>query len=409
MTSRGQLLWGAIAALALMAAIVATSATGSSRQQSTALLSRSLSGGVPNGASTNAVISADKRYARVIAFESKASDLVANDRNGQTDVFAVLRHAPFGNDGSPWTPGKTVLVSRTYNGQPSDGPSYSAAVDGSFHHAPSCVAFLSQAGNLVPGDTNGKVDAFVSRPIGAPPKRVSLPGGRQSAADTSAVAVSGDCSRIAFVAGDRLYVRTPKRTFAIGSNGTASHPSFAHGLRNDLVFAASGGVYLSRDGTGRPKLVAKGGRQPVYNDLKRQVVAYVIDAGGHSQVAYRDLGGPQHLVSQRRGQVGNGDSGQPVIGNAGFYVAFQTEANNLGTNANSFTGDNNGRPDSYLYTDVRKITLLESSEQKGVPLAGGGFNPSMSFYANYMVFDSPAPMNNPAGEHQIYMRYLGGI
>jgi hypothetical protein len=78
-------------------------------------------------------------------------------------------------------------------------------------------------------------------------------------------------------------------------------------------------------------------------------------------------------------------------------------------NALSRQGDNNGMPDSYLYTNVRDITLVQSVEEKAVPLDGGGENPSMSFYANYIVFDSPAPLNDDQGAHQIFMRYLGPV
>src|SRR4051812_41273855 len=42
-------------------------ASAAQRQQSTQLISRAAGGGLPNGASTNAVISNDKRFARVIA------------------------------------------------------------------------------------------------------------------------------------------------------------------------------------------------------------------------------------------------------------------------------------------------------------------------------------------------------
>jgi hypothetical protein len=33
----------------------------------------------------------------------------------------------------------------------------------------------------------------------------------------------------------------------------------------------------------------------------------------------------------------------------------------------------------------------------------------MSFYANYIVFDSPAPMDIKDAAHQVYMRYLGPV
>jgi hypothetical protein len=52
---------------------------------------------------------------------------------------------------------------------------------------------------------------------------------------------------------------------------------------------------------------------------------------------------------------------------------------------------------------------VQSVEEKGVPLPGGGTNPSMSYYANYIVFDSPAPLGARDGAHQIYMRYLGPV
>jgi hypothetical protein len=398
----------------LVIAVVATFAVqpisgAASRQQATLLISRAVDGGVPNGTSTHAVISGDKRYSRIIAFESDASNLVQGDADGVQDVFAVFRAGPVSNTGAPWSPGRTVLISRPQSGGLSNGPSFSPAVDGSFHHAPSCVAFLSAATNLVAGDTNGKVDAFVSHLPGGAPTRVSLPGGTQADQDTTEVAVSGDCKLIAFVTAGKLYLRKAGHTSAIAAPGTASNPSFSTGLRNDLVFAAGGGVYLAKNGTGRPRLVAAGGRNPVYNDLKRQVLAYEVTRNGRAQIAYRDLGKREQIISSHHGALGNGDSINPVIGNAGYYVTFETDATNLGTNALGSTGDGNAKPDVYLYTNVRKITLVQSVEQKAVPLPGGGQNPSMSFYANYVVFDSPAPMGDAQGAHQVYMRYLGGI
>jgi hypothetical protein len=98
-----------------------------------------------------------------------------------------------------------------------------------------------------------------------------------------------------------------------------------------------------------------------------------------------------------------------VIGNSGYYVAFESGASNLGVNALGRTGDRNGVYDSYLYTDVRDLTLVQSVREKAEPLPGGGQNPSMSYYANYIVFDSPGPMGTRQGDHQIYMRYLGPV
>jgi hypothetical protein len=415
--------------------------------QSTQLISRAVGGGAPNGPSSNAVISNDRRWARIIGFESEASNLVRKDTNGVRDVFIVRRAGSYRNNGSRWTRGKTVLISRGRSG-PANGPSYAAAVDGSFWTSPSCVAFLSAASNLVAGDNNGKVDAFVSRGPGGLPSRVSLPGGVEAGEDTTEVAMSGDCSRIAFVTGGRLYVLVGGRVRAVHSGAAASQPSFSTGFTNDLVFTGKRGVYMSRGGTKRAKLIAPGGRNPVYSDIhkpppncKRRTIAYEVRRRGRWHIAARIQGRGTMVLSKRRKQLADRDSRNPVIGNAGCYVTFESDATNLGLNATRRKGDFNRRPDVFLYTAVRQITLVQSVKTKAIPLSAGGHNPSMSFYANYIVFDSvaplrdqfprtswqdrvirdsqyqdpmqppsqPAPAPAPRENRQIYMRYLGPV
>src|SRR4051812_48787154 len=316
MTLRSPLraLAGALVALAA-AAPAAQAESARESAQNTILISRASDGGLPNGPSTNAVISNDRRWARAIAFQSEASNLVAGDANGVSDVFVVRRDGVFGNDGTQWFPGSTILVSRGM-GAPANGPSWAPAVDGSFRARPKCVAFLSAASNLVRGDTNGKIDAFVSRLGGSGLRRVSFPGRRQSAFDTTAVAVSGNCSRIAFVTGGVVYVKAGRRIKRVG---VGADPAFSTGQRQDLVYGSPRGVYLAKNGTGRARLVAPGGSNPAYNDIKRHVVAYEKPAGGHTQVFYRDLGHGEHVASALGGHLGNADSHNPVIGNSGYY------------------------------------------------------------------------------------------
>jgi hypothetical protein len=397
----------ALAALIAISAAARPDAADAKGTPTTFLISRALDGGVPNGPSTNAVISNDKRYARAIAFQSEASDLVRGDTNGVSDVFVVRRGGHIDNEGVPWTIGATNLISRTGGHGPANGPSFSPSVDGAFHSAPTCVGFLSAASNIAAGDTNGQVDAFVARISGSSrPRRVSLPGGKQSSAPTTAVAVSGDCKAIAFVTGGKLYVtKNGGRAKQVSAPGAAADPSYSTGLRNDLVFGARGGVYLAKD-SAHPKLVGRGGRNPVYNDIKRQVVAYEKSIGGHTQIAYHDIGKSERVISSGHG-VGNGDSYNPVIGNSGYYVSFQSAASNLSTNQGSY-GDRNNAVDAYVYTDTRKITLVESLHPGGQQLPAGGENPSMSFYSNYVVFDTPSNLDRGSGSRQVFMRYVGG-
>ena len=96
-----------------------------------------------NGDSFPAAISADGRFA---LFESRAGDLVAQDTNGCRDVFVRDLIA-----------GTTTVVSVSTNGGSANGESRGAvmSLDGRY------VAFVSDASNLVAGDTNRIPDVFV--------------------------------------------------------------------------------------------------------------------------------------------------------------------------------------------------------------------------------------------------------
>jgi hypothetical protein len=406
----------AVALLGLLVATAVTTASGAARPTNvhaavsgtpvTFLISRGLGGAAPNGPSTHPVISNDKRYARAIAFQSEASNLVRGDTNGVSDVFVVKRTGRIDNEGHPWTVGNTVLISRTGGRARANGPSFAPSIDGAFHTSPTCVGFLSAASNIGSGDTNGQVDAFVAKIRGGRPRRL-LPGGHQSKQPATAIAVSGNCKSVAFITGGKLYVSVNgKKPHKVATRGTAADPSYSTGLRNDLVFGAQGGVYLAKDSK-HPRLVGPGGHNPAYNDIKRQVVAYEKRIAGHMQIAYHDIGRPERVISSSPRGKGNGDSFNPVIGNSGYYVSFQTAASNLQTSA--FGGpDSNGAVDTYLYTDTRKITLTESLTNNNHLLPAGGENPSMAFYANYIVFDTPRSLDSGTGDREVFMRYVGG-
>ena len=114
----------------------------------TALVSAAPGGAPANGPSSAAV--GDKfgtapNSPPIVAFETDASNLVANDLNGSTDVVA-------------WTPASGVIVvSRGLNGVPANGTSTAPQISrgGRF------ISFVSTADNLVAGDTNGRPDVFV--------------------------------------------------------------------------------------------------------------------------------------------------------------------------------------------------------------------------------------------------------
>jgi len=93
-------------ALALIAALAAAltgaapaGADFSRSIRTTMLLSRAHDGGFPDGPSRNAFVSADQRIARVVAYESDATNIITDDSNGLTDVFVAKRAQPWKKSG----------------------------------------------------------------------------------------------------------------------------------------------------------------------------------------------------------------------------------------------------------------------------------------------------------------------
>ncbi|MBF0160387.1 MAG: PD40 domain-containing protein [Magnetococcales bacterium] len=124
---------------------------------------------------------------RSIAFVSEATNLVANDSNGRTDIFVRDLQA-----------NTTLGVTLQGNGD-SDAPVLSA--DGRF------VAFTSKASNLVTNDTNGRTDIFVYDRMTNAFSRVNISsGGEQGNGDANTPALSADGRFVVFSSSARNLV-----------------------------------------------------------------------------------------------------------------------------------------------------------------------------------------------------------
>ncbi|MGW8375082.1 hypothetical protein [Streptomyces sp. ODS28] len=92
--------------------------------------------------------------------------------------------------------GRTKLVSATPAGAPGNGASTNLRTSADGRH----IAFLSDAGDLVPGDTNGVADVFVRDLRTGRTERVSVASdGAQSDAGSGSLGVSRDGRVVAFV------------------------------------------------------------------------------------------------------------------------------------------------------------------------------------------------------------------
>jgi Tol biopolymer transport system component len=139
-------------------------------------------------------ISAD---GRLVVFSSDAAKLVPGDTNQETDVFVHNRAT-----------GRTRRVSVSSTGRQGNSASGSwlwepspMSADGRF------IAFISYASNLVPGDTNARIDVFVRDRAKGTTRRVSVSSAGVAAnRNSGAPAMSADGRIIAYESGARNLV-----------------------------------------------------------------------------------------------------------------------------------------------------------------------------------------------------------
>jgi hypothetical protein len=154
--------------------------------QTTERVSVSSSGVQGNNYSAAGVLTPDGRF---VAFCSEATNLVAGDTNGASDIFLRDR-----------LNGTTERVSVATGGAQANGgsSSYLAAISADGR----CVAFHATANDLVPGDSNGFWDVFLRDRLAGTPERVSVStAGGQGNGDSDVCSVSTDGRFVAFKSG----------------------------------------------------------------------------------------------------------------------------------------------------------------------------------------------------------------
>lgn len=351
----------------------------------TRLASRTPDGRFPNGPSLNAAVSGDRKVAANIAYDSAASDIVAGDVNGVSDVFVVHRAQPFdprASTATVWEPGDTELVSTGMGGAPADGPSTLPDLDGDDLHGTHCVAFVSAADNLVPGDTNGQPDGFLKDLNTGVTSRVSVnSSGQQADGPTFDVQVDGACDRVAFTssASNLAFAKRALPKVRIADGKRAPNP------RRPLV-------------TGRPG----GGTRQVYVRILK------------GEPDDKTLAGTTFLASATtRGTPGNADSYDAQMGQlgdacptscgttSGDTVTFTSDATNLSPR------DANGQPDVYerafrtptqhfaerrrkLPRYVKPQTILVSANPSGAAGNGPSDQPAMNDSGERVAFRTAA-------------------
>jgi len=174
-----------------------------------------------NGGSENLVFSQDNRRARLMAYDSAASNFVAGDLNGARDVFLVRRERGAGH-----LRGRIELASVSTDGMIGNGASAKPSLDGSAWSGAHCVAFESSATNLDPSDDLPDRDIYV-RDLSLNTTRL-VSAGRTDAHDA---VIDGYCRSVTFVAGSAVYVAdiATGRIFALARGGEADQQTNGRG------------------------------------------------------------------------------------------------------------------------------------------------------------------------------------
>ena len=296
-----------------------------------------------NGSATAPAITPDGRF---VAFDSAATNLVANDLNGVRDIF--VRDTCRGAGGG-CTP-STIRVSVASNGTEGNNASSNPAISNSGRF----VAFGSDADNLVGNDANGVSDIFVRDTCigasGCTPSTIRLSrstSGTEGNAGSSNPSMSGNGRYIAFASdADNL----------IGNDANGVRDVFVR----DTCQGASGCSVTTRrvsvstagtagNATSVQPSISGDGRFVVFASDSDNLVAS--DTNGTRDVFLRDTcnGAPAgcsvatlRLSVTKTGLQVNGANTEPSISRDGHFICFTSGANNV------VASDNNGVADVFL-------------------------------------------------------------
>lgn len=274
-------------------------------------VSVSTGGAWGNNSSSRPFLSANGRY---VVFASTASNLVAGDTNGLTDIFVRDTVA-----------GTTVRVSVSSGG----GQANAYSVDPAISRDGRYVAFASTATNLVSGDTNKTGDIFVHDLVTRRTVRASVStGGTQGNGTSVAPSLSSNGRYVSFTSASYNLVPGDTNTFKdifvrdmqLGRTTRVSVSSYEKQ-------AGGASWHSSLSGDGRYVAFTTSASNLVPTDANK----------ARLDVLMRDrtAGTTWRASVSGGGQQGNGEEQRPRLSSTGVYVVFQSESSNL------VTGDTN--------------------------------------------------------------------
>jgi hypothetical protein len=226
----------------------------------------------------------------------------------------------------------TSCLSLSSGGNIADDDSSVRAIAGSGD----VVAFVSDATNLVSGDTNGTYDVFFRQLSTNATTRITLPGGVQSNGDSQSPSLSGTGRFVSF---------TSSATNLVPDDDNATRDVFRLDRQTgaiERVSVSSAGV--EGNGYSSASTITPYGRYVAF--VSEASNLYPADANGSDDIFRRDLDLDRtDLASRRWNGIAAGNSASwhtPDISSDGRVVAFESTATDL------VAGDTNGQRDSFV-------------------------------------------------------------
>lgn len=273
---------------------------------STTRVSLSTSGGEANSESSLPDISADGRF---VAFISLANNLVEGDTNGSADIFVRDRVL-----------NTTVRVSLASGGiQANNSSGFPSLSDDGRH-----VAFTSQATNLVAGDTNGAIDVFVHDQQTGVTTRVSVgSGGTQTTGDSFSARLNADGRYVAFMS--QATNLAPGDTNNVSDVFVHDRQT---GSTSRVSVASDGGQALAQNSS-QPDISADG-RYVTFTSLAAQLVDGDTNGASDIFVHDRVTGRTARASTNSAGQTEvGGDSNNSAMSADGRVIAYASFAATL--------------------------------------------------------------------------------
>lgn len=310
----------------------------------------------PNGPSGEPAVSGDNRRVRLVAFSSRAANLVRRDSNGASDVFAWYR--PNGALRPSLGRGRLVRASVARSGRQANGPSTRPSLDGSLQNRPHCVAFESRATNLSRRDALPDSDIYV-RDLR---RRRTILISRGVTGDAVHASLAGNCRKIVFSAGGSVWwARVGGRPHRLARG---SQPSYSRDGRSITYVNAQGRVVFRH---GRLRRTLSRGGDPRVSDhspIGGWAVAY--NAGGNVRLGLINHG-KQRVQTAVRNAIVGGITAKAA--HRGIVVWARSSAL-------YYLNRNTGNSDDLAYAR-RPITEIASSARANLiaftAIAGQGF------------------------------------